>query len=165
MAYKIATTNWKFTAPQEGEVDSAEKVAAMLQEIDDAIPTPDVLAQLTSRGNKPAEITDATFVLDNNYNPPRWVTNLHSHPLPTRVPYAEAAGTANSAKKADAATTANRLVNSFSINGKSTNGTQNVTIRLDDISDASRVFYGTSEPKNYRFTKALRDRDIYVKIS
>ena len=154
MAYKIATTKWKFTAPQEGEVDSAERVADMLQEIDDAIPTPNVLAQLTSRGAKVSGIADSTFVLDSNYSPPRWGTTLHSHPLPTSVPYAESAETAITATTATTAATANRLINSFSINGKATNGTQNVTLKIDDISDSHRVFSRT--PRKY---------DIYVKIS
>ena len=157
-------TQWKFTAPQEGEVDSAEKKADTLREIDRALPSPDVLSQLTARGTKPESITDTSYVWDPDQG--IYVTTLHSHPLPKSVPYAEKANEANSARTADIADKARMLDPGFSINGKPNNGTQNTIIYLNDIPDAPRVFYGTQEPsKNASLPKQLREKDIYIKIS
>ena len=50
MAYKIESTAWKFTAPQRGEVDSAESATEMLAEIDAALLDPGKKGQLTSVG-------------------------------------------------------------------------------------------------------------------
>lgn len=169
MAYKMSDTNWKFTAPQAGEVDSAENKAATLKEIDEAIISPDERAQLTGKGEQSSKITDQTYKLDSYLTKQRnkntYVTEKHFHPTPTSVPKADKATEADHAKKADSATSASKLNPGKKINGHLFDGTKDITIKRDDIPDVNRVFYGTADPSKYSgFPKTLRNGDIYVKI-
>ena len=124
MSYRIQDTKWKFTAPQEGEVDSAEKKADTLREIDQAIPHPGILAQLTSRGVSPlvpdvsdpnnlyydeefAKTLDETWFYDEYQD--KWVTTVHYHPTPDSVPHADHSTESDHAKEADHSDVASRL--------------------------------------------------------
>lgn len=105
MAEIMQSTDWRFTSPQEGEVDSVEQKQGTLSELDDALLDPGEKAQLVSRGAVPQDVADrsgrmvprvtnssspyydSTFVLDSYQG--AWVTNLHRHPTPAHVPAAD----------------------------------------------------------------------------
>lgn len=105
MSEIIQATDWRFTSPQEGEVDSVEQKQKTLKEIDDALVDPGVKAQLESRGSVPVDFTDrsgrtvpgvttpsspyydSTFVYDAYQD--AYVTDLHKHPTPAHVPAAD----------------------------------------------------------------------------
>lgn len=177
MAYKDDGTRWKFTVPQEGEVDSAEKFRSHVREIDAAIMSPDEKAQLTSRGNQQgATVSDKTFVRDEFYSKSEgkdvYVTALHRHPAPSLVPKASESDHAKSADTADSAKVAERLSPGFSINGHRTDGNSDsqgggdVNISIADIPDAPQVFYGTVTPDRFGgFPAQIRDGSIYVQYS
>lgn len=164
----MESTNWKFTAPQEGELDSAENKANTLQEIDDAIITPDEKAQLTGRGKPSDVIEDQTYQIDDYLSEKRgkdtWVTQQHFHPTPDSVPEADHAKDADHATEADSSKEAAKLNPGAKINNHLFDGTKDIEIKINDIPDANRVFYGTQEPAQFKgFPKELRDGDIYVK--
>lgn len=171
MAYKIESTAWKFTAPQQGEVDSAESVTEMLTEIDAALLDPGKKGQLTSVGaevsivtDKSSEFYDPTFVYDAYKE--KWVTSLHEHPTPKSVPKADHADEADHAKEADHADVASSLSPGGTINTHRFTGVENVMVMTDDIPDATRTFYGTQDPADYGgFPTKLRNGDIYVKYT
>lgn len=179
MSYKMADTKWKFTAPQEGEVDSAEKKANTLREIDAAIPSPGILAVLTSQGKSPL-VPDVTNPQSEWYDPTikspiwyfdkkqnKWVTESHYHPLPTSVPYAEESRHSKDSDRSKESDVASRLKPGFKINEKHTNGATDITLVLDDIPGSFRVWYGTMTPDKYTgFGKTkLHEKDLYVKIT
>lgn len=171
MAYKIADTSWKFTTPQEGEVDSAEKVAEMLTEIDAALLDPGKKAQLTSQGadqstvtDQSSEFYDPSFVYDSYKG--KYVTSLHEHPTPESVPNADHAEEADHAAEADRADSAGALSPGGTINGHTFTGVEDVVVKNDDIPDSVRVFYGTQDPSDFGgFPSVLRNGDLYVKIT
>lgn len=171
MAYKIESTAWRFTTPQNGEVDSAENVTKMLKEIDDAVLDPGKKAQLTSVGatvgivtDKSSEFYDPSFVRDAYKD--KWVTALHEHPTPRSVPQADHADEADHAKEADYAKKASVIDPGGTINMHRFTGVEDVVVRTDDIPDATRTFYGTQKPADYGgFPRKLRNGDIYVQIT
>lgn len=170
MSYKLESTNWKFTVPQAGEVDSVETVAAMMGEIDNAILDPGEKAQITSRGeaqdlvSESGGFPDDSFVFDEYTQ--KWVTQMHSHPTPPSVPSADHADNADHADEADHADRASRLDPGASINGHHFDGTEDITLKISDIPDSSRVFYGTVKPDKYGgFPKQLRNGDLYVEYT
>lgn len=171
MAYKIESTSWKFTTPQQGEVDSAESVTEMLEEIDSALLDPGKKGQLISVGadvsivtSESSEFYDPSFVYDAYKG--KWVTSLHEHPTPKSVPQADHADEADHAKKADHADVASSLSPGGTINGHSFTGVEDVVVMTDDIPDATRTFYGTQDPASYGgFPTKLRNGDIYVKYT
>lgn len=170
MSYKLETTNWKFTVPQAGEVDSVENFAKNIQEIDDALIDPGVKAQLMSRGEaqpivgQDGEFRDDTFHYDEYTG--KFVTETHAHPTPDSVPNADHADEADHAFEADHAKIASRLEPGAHINGYLFDGTQDITLKTDDIPDANRVFYGTVKPAQFGgFPKVLRNGDLYVEYT
>lgn len=81
------------------------------------------------------------------------------------------AANATRAANADNATKAGYLspgfkLNGITITGKPTSGTiaPSHTLKLNDIPDAPRVFWGSQEPSNVSSFPALRKGDLYVKI-
>ena len=170
MAYIDQDTAYRFTVPQQGEVDSAESVKEMVEEIDAALIDPGKKAQLESRGesvsfvsSSASEWHDPGFVLDPYAN--KWVTNLHSHPTPSAVPYADAAGSTLTSDTAESCTTAKQLSPGFNINGHQTDGKTDVTVSIADIPDAQRVFYGTVDPARFSFPVPPKVGDIYVRYT
>ena len=173
MAFKDQETNWRFTIPQEGEVDSCEAFRRHIHEIDNAILSPAQKEQLTSRGADAIHEDGDGFERDEFLSGLEgrdvWVTDLHRHPSPEFVPQAKYAEEAGRASQADEAARAERLSPGFSINGHHTDGNPDtlaggdVTIRLQDIPDAPRVFYGTAQNPNgaTNLPTELRDGDIY----
>lgn len=169
MAYIDSNTNWSFNIPQAGETDSVQAFKAHMEAIDAALLTPDNKAQLTGRGASDSTITDATYVLDAYQTSLAgenvYVTKLHAHPTPTRVPLADLATNATHATNADNATQATKLSTTHTINGHSFNGTQNVDVEPDDITKLNRVYYGTTTPANFGgFRTNLHAGDLYVQI-
>lgn len=171
MAYKMDDTNWKFTAPQEGEIDSAESVADMLKEVDNAVLSPGEKAQLTSRGNDAEEASspssefyDATFVYDDYKK--KYVTSLHEHPTPASVPEADHAKEADHSKEADLSEKAKALTPGAKIQGHLFDGTQDITLHPSDFPDMHKVYFGTVEPDKFQgFDRELINGDIYVMYS
>lgn len=166
MSYKLSTTNWKFTAPQEGEVDSAENKVKSLQEIDDALITPINKALLESAGKKVSGASSGACYYDSYKK--CYVITLHEHPIPPHVPEADHATEADHAKNADDALRAGKLDPGANINTHLFDGTKDITIGenvdMEDIPGARRQFYGKVEPSSYTgFPKKLRDGDFYCK--
>lgn len=171
MAYRIESTAWKFTTPQQGEVDSAQSVTEMLEEVDAALLDPGKKGQLTSSGSEMSIVTDTSsefydpgFVYDAYQG--KWVTSLHNHPTPKSVPQADHADEADHAKEADHADVASSLSPGGTINSHKFTGVERVVVKTNDIPDATRTFYGTQDPSNYGgFPSKLRNGDIYVKVT
>lgn len=178
MAYRDTGTAWRFTVPQEGETDSAERVRDRVREFDAAIPTPDQRAQLTSRGDASASVSDATYAKDAYLSAMEgrdvYVTSLHRHPTPGRVPMADEARSSARSDEAGKADVATRLSPGFRINGHLTDGNSDtqgggdVDITVADISDATRVFWGryespSSDPSVPK-ASGLRAGDLYIQV-
>ena len=183
MSYRDENTNWRFTVPQAGEVDSAETVTSMLEEVDDALLGPMRKAELISHGSalNPASYTDGA---DSTYSTAKdnywteqegfnvYVTRAHYHPTQTKVPYAEEAGHAEESDHALRSDVASKLSPGILLNGKLLTGEgasagepQVANILLNDIPNAPRVFWGTPEPsENPSLPAVLRRGDIYVKV-
>lgn len=170
MAYKDEATDWKFTIPQEGEVDSSENYRRQMHEIDDALLDPDQKEQLTYRGEQAADVTDPTYVIDeyktSKAGHPVYATSLHEHPTPKSVPYADEAGYAKEADHALKADEAAKLNPGGSINDKLFTGTEAIVIGPDDIPGLNRVYWGTVEPKDFGgFRATLTPGDLYVRYT
>lgn len=182
MPYIDENTNWRFTVPQAGEVDSAESVTDMLEEVDDALIGPMRKAELLSSG---AALNPASYVdgADSTYSTSAdaywseqmgrsvYTTQSHFHPTQTKVPFAVESSHATNADSATTAGTASKLSPGINLNGKLLTGEgpnastpQSVNLVLNDIPDAPRVFWGTSEPSEVTSFTSLRRGDIYVKI-
>lgn len=178
MSYKDAGTAWRFTVPQEGETDSAERVRDRVREVDAAIPTPDQKAQLTSRGKADASVSDPTYARDQYLSAAEgedvYVTSLHRHPTPDSVPNADRAKSSDRSDESGKADVATRLSPGFRINGHLTDGNSDaqgggdVDITVDDIPDAARVFWGryespSSDPSVPK-ESGLRAGDLYIQV-
>ena len=166
MAYKLESTNWKFTVPQEGEVDSAENKTKTLEEIDQALITPIYRSLLESGGQKVEGAPEALCYYDDYKG--CYVTTLHEHPIPPHVPEADHATEADHAKDADDALRAQKLNPGRKINTHLFDGTKDITVgedpAMEDVPGARRQFYGTVEPSAYKgFPTTLRDGDFYCK--
>lgn len=183
MSYRDENTKWRFTVPQAGEVDSAETVTSMLEEVDAALLGPMRKAELISHGAaiNPTPFPDGG---DSTYSSSRddywteqegfdvYVTRSHYHPTQSKVPYAENAGHADEADHAQLADAASKLSPGILLNGKLLTGEgasagepQVANIMLDDIPNATRVFWGTLEPsENPSLPTELRRGDIYIKV-
>jgi len=169
MAYTDSNTKWSFSVPQAGETDDVEDYTKHIEAIDAALVTPDNKAQLLGRGASSATVTDTTYVKDNYQTELAgedvYVTNLHKHPTPTRVPLADDATEAEHAKKATEADEADKLTTAHTINGLAFNGTADITIEPDDIPLLNRVYWGTVKPASYGgFRSNLHAGDLYVEI-
>lgn len=167
MSYKDSNTNWKFTVPQEGEVDMAQTVRESLEEVDTALLTPDNKAQLNIKGTSSSTITDTTYVKDTYQTALAgkdvYTTSLHYHPTPKRVPLADLATEADHAKNADLATKAQALTPGGVINGYTFTGVETIQIGIDDIKDAPRTYCGTVEPAQYPgFPDTIVENSLYV---
>ena len=176
MAYIDENTRWRFTAPQAGEVDSAQSVAERLEEVDKALIGPMNRAELLSGG---AKLNPATFVDGDSskYSDapdeywstiegrPVYTTKTHFHPMPTMVMRSNTADSASYAEGAEHADEAAKLSPGFKLNGKTVTGEggQEVVLGVDDISDAPRVFWGTSAPSSPP-VQSPRKGDIYVQV-
>ena len=174
MAYLSERTRWRFTVPQAGEVDSAESVEERMVEIDGALIGPMAKAELLSNGNKltPAAYADGDTSKYSDSPDSYWstiegrpiyTTKTHYHPIPSvvlRSNQSESASYAESAAKADVA---GRLYPGISLNGKTLTGAggQSVTLEINDIPDANRVFWGASQPSQMALPE-LRRGDIYI---
>ena len=182
MAYQDENTRWRFTVPQAGEVDSAESVEKRMVEIDTAILGPMEKAELVSNGDEldPSEYGDGDTSQYSTEPDEYWtdqegrdiyVTRRHFHPTQQRVPYADEAGHAAEADHAENADWAGYLkpgfnLNGYLITGKSSDGTTppSHTLKLNDIPDAGRVFWGKQEPSKVTSFPALRKGDLYVMV-
>lgn len=164
MSYKLSDTEWKFTAPQEGEVDSAENKVKTLEEIDDALITPANKALLQSAGKQVAGTKYDSYS-------GKYVISLHEHATPSHVPLADKATSADSATHATGATSADKagkLTPGAKINGHAFDGTKNITVGSDslmaDVPGARRQFFGTVDPPyDKSLPSDLRNGDIYIK--
>lgn len=166
MAYESGT-NWGFTVPQAGETDSSEAFLLHVSEVDEAILTPAERAQLTSRGQQ-SDVAGSSYVRDEYQSELAggdvFVTSLHAHPTPERVPYADVAGSANATGTADKANSASKLEPGANINGHLFTGESDVTISASDIPGINRVYWGKVEPSQYTGFGDLTPGDIYIKV-
>lgn len=167
MSHKDANTKWTFTVPEEGEVDMAQAVTEMLEEIDNALLTPDNKAQLISKATTNVAITDTTYVLDSYQTAlagkDTYVTSLHTHPTPKRVPLADKATEADHAAVADLAHKAEALKPGGTINDYKFTGVEDIDLGIDDIKDAPRTYCGTVEPSLYTgFPTTIIEKSLYV---
>ena len=166
MAYE-SETNWGFTVPQAGEADSSEAFLRHVSEVDAAILTPAERAQLTSGGQQSAVAGDS-YVRDEYLSGVEghdvFVTSLHVHPVPERVPYADVAGSVGTSGSADKANSASRLSPGAKINGHLFTGASDVTINASDIPGINRVYWGKVEPSQYTGFGDLTPGDIYIKV-
>lgn len=193
MTYRMDDTKWGFTAPHEGEVNSARLEANRIREYDDASLSPQQVLQLTSNGNSSIE---TTFGVDEDGNPVDmtisaipgdelftrdeyqsdklgrdvYVTRQHYHPTPSSVPVADWADRSERADTADSAEVAERLAEAVRINGHEFDGTQDVYISFDDYDESRRIWYGTEDPSGVDWqavspNRGLRPGDVYVRYS
>ena len=154
-----SNTNWGFTVPEAGEVDSVQNYANIIEEIDNALISPNNKLQLESEG------VDQGGTTYDSYSQ-KYVTTLHYHPTPTSVPEADHATSADYATTAGSATTATKLDPGANINGHLFTGESDITIQTNDIPDAHRVFYGTVAPEDFLgFPNVLRNGDLYVRYT
>jgi hypothetical protein len=109
MSYKDQGTEWKFTIPSEGEVDSVETYQAHVREVDAALIDQDSKKQLLSRGTRSGKVViDAYQTAQAGKDV--YVTELHKHPTPTSVPQADHADEADHALEADHAKEADHAI-------------------------------------------------------
>ena len=175
--YQDENTRWLFTVPQAGEVDSVEAVEKRVREIDKAILGPMEKAELLSHGKKlnPKSFVDgdrSTYsdTPDEYWSTikgePIYTTESHYHPIPSVVLRSNQATNASYAASADKANQAGYLSPGFTINGMQVTGRdgQSVTIKVNDIPDAPRVFWGSNDPENASIGTSPRKGDIYVRV-
>lgn len=160
--YKIpqsaaASDKYDITIKEEGQVDSIQSVKTMLDGIGDALILKRDKAELISRG---AQAGNNTY---DNYQG-AYVTSLHSHPTPESVPYADEAGHAATATRADSAAEADKLAPGCKINGHDFTGAEDIVITAHDIERVPKVYWGTVEPSQYSGFVDLQNGDLYVKV-
>lgn len=162
--YKIpqsaATANqYSVTIRDEGQIDSVQSVKTMLDGIGDALFLKQDRDALVSRGENVGNVT-----LDEYQN--KYVTDTHYHPTPESVPYADEAGHAATATRADSAAAADKLVPGAHINGHLFTGEEggDITLTAHDIERVPRVYWGSVEPNQYTGFSDLQNGDLYVKI-
>ena len=176
MSYMSNKTRWRFEVPQAGEVDSAESVEERMIEIDKALIGPMAKAELTSNGKKlnPNSFVDGD---ESKYSDepdsywstiegrPIYTTKTHFHPLPSVVMRSNQAANATYADSAKRADVAGSIRPGITLNGLKLTGenAQSATLLIDDIPDASRVFFGTGKPSSIAMASPRRG-DIYVQI-
>lgn len=134
--------------PLPGEADLAENVQTAYGLIEDRVNlnTQGILQAQEELDQLDDDLTNRVSALEadlHNQEDPPYADKWHKHA------YADTAG---------------KLAPGTTINGIAFNGSSPIALTIDDIGDSSRVFYGTSEPGQMTFGKALREGDLYVQV-